>query len=222
MTLMAVQSTTRPATSLRLLCDEAARHGISPQECLAGTSVTVAELDDPKALHSTDDELIAIGNLVRLAPRNVGLGYAVGRVTHVHAFGIWGFAILTSPTLREAIGHSIEFDRLSFLLADMTLKEVAGRGWLAFDTSGLPEPTRRYVLERHMAITAKFIRELIQQPDYDSFVVELAEDDPDYATAMAAHTPIPIRMGAAENAFLFPAALLDQPLPKSDSVSLTS
>ena len=83
---MIIQSQNRPSTSLRLLCDEAAKHGIPAEACLEHTSVSIEELDDPNAVHSTTDEIQAIENLVRLAPENVGLGFAVGRATHVHCF----------------------------------------------------------------------------------------------------------------------------------------
>jgi AraC-like DNA-binding protein len=217
---MIIQSQYRPSTSLRLLCDEAAKHGISEIECLQGTSVSVEDLKDANAVHSTSDEIRAIENLVRLAPENVGLGFAVGRDTHVHAFGIWGFAVLTSPTLRAAIETSIGYAKLSFLIAEMSLIEEGKEARLEFDTSGIPISAHRYILERHTVITVKFIRDLLQQPEFNDFEARLVDGDPDYPKKMARYTPFPIRMGQAANALAFPAAILDAPLPKSDPVSL--
>lgn len=217
---MAIQSHSRPSTSLRLLCDEAAKHGISEQSCLEDTSVAVEELDDPNALHSTEDEIRAIENLVRLAPENVGLGFAVGRATHVHAFGIWGFAILTSPTLRLAIETSINYAKLSFMIAEMSLVEEGSEARLEFDTSGIPASTHRYILERHLVITVKFVRDLLQETEFDEFEARLVDDDPDYPRKMASYTPLPIKMDQSVNALAFPVEILDAPLPKSDPVSL--
>lgn len=217
---MIVQSQSRPSTSLRLLCDEAAKHGIPAEACLDGTSISVDELDDPNALHSTIDEIQAIENLVRLAPENVGLGFAVGRATHVHAFGIWGFAILTSPTLRAAIETAINYAKLSFLIAEMSLVEEDGEARLEFDTTGVPTLAHRFILERHTVVSVKFIRDLLQQPDFDDFEARLIEEDPDYPAKMTKVTPLPIAMGQPVNALAFPAEILDTPLPKSDPVSL--
>ncbi len=217
---MIVQSQTRPSTSLRLLCDEAAKHGIAAEACLENTSVSIEELDDPNAVHSTADEIQAIENLVRLAPENVGLGFAVGRVTHVHAFGIWGFAILTSPTLRAAIETAINYAKLSFLIAEMSLAEENEEARLEFGMGGIPVSAHRYILERHLVITVKFIRDLLQQPDFMDFEARLMDTDQTYPDKMAAFTPLPIKMGQSVNAIAFPAETLDTPLPKSDPVSL--
>ncbi len=217
---MIVHSHSRPSTSLRLLCDEAAKYGIAAEACLEHTSVSVEELDDPSALHSTTDEIRAIENLVRLAPENVGLGFAVGRATHVHAFGIWGFAILTSPTLRAAIETAINYEKLSFLIAQMSLVVEDGEARLEFDTSGIPISAHRYILERHTVVSVKFIRDLLQQPDLDDFEARLVDDDTEYRAKMAKVTPLPIKVGQPVNALAFPAEILDTPLPKSDPVSL--
>ncbi|MDA4845164.1 AraC family transcriptional regulator ligand-binding domain-containing protein [Hoeflea sp. E7-10] len=217
---MIVHAQSRPPTSLRLLCDEAARYGITEEACLEGTSVSVADLDNPGALHSTTDEIRAIENLVRLAPENVGLGFAVGRATHVHAFGIWGFAILTSPTLRAAIETAIDFSKLSFLIAEMSLVEDNGEARLEFDTTGIPVSTHRYILERHTVIAVKFIRDLLQKPDFNNFEARLMDGDPDYPEKLAKFKPPSIKMGQPVNALAFPAEILDAPLPNSDPVSL--
>lgn len=217
---MIVQSQNRPSTSLRLLCDEAAKHGVSEIECLRGTSVSVKDLNDANAVHSTTDEIRAIENLVRVAPENVGLGLSVGQATHVHAFGIWGFAILTSPTLRAAIETSIDYAKLSFLIAEMALVKDGEEAQLEFDTSDIPTLAHRYILERHMVISVKFIRDLLQQPDFSDFEVRLIDDDAEYPSKLARFTPIPVKMGQESNALVFPATVLDAPLPKSDPVSL--
>lgn len=220
MTDMVVHSLNRPSTSLRLLCDEAAKHGISELKCLEGTSVSVEELNDPNAVHSTTDEIRAIENLVRLAPENAGLGFAVGLKTHVHAFGIWGFAILTSPTLRAAIETSINYSKLSFLIAEMRLVELGDEAQLVFDTSDIPAIAHRYILERHLVISVKFIRDLLQQPGFSDFEAWLIDDDADYPPKLGALNPVPIKLGQEINALVFPASILDMPLPKSDPVSL--
>ena len=217
---MIVHSQSRPSTSLRLLCEEAAKYGISAGACLEDTSVSVEELDDPNAIHSTTDEIRAIENLVRLAPENVGLGFAVGRTTHVHAFGVWGFAILTSPTLRAAIETAINYAKLSFLIAEMSLVEEDGEARLEFDTTGVPILAHRFILERHIVVSMTFIRDLLQQPDFDDFEARLTDIDREYPVKMAKVTSLRIKMGQHSNALVFPSTILDTPLPKSDPVSL--
>lgn len=181
---MIVQTRTRPATSLRLLCDAAAGHGISTTECLQDTGLTANDLNDPGALHTTDQEIQAILNYVRLAPHNVGLGWAVAQNTHVHAFGIWGFAILTSPTLSSAIQTATEYSKLSYVIADLSLRRNGKTAKLEFYLGGLPEPTHRYISERQACVAVTFIRALTQQPDRSDFVVHMQDKDAGYAEQM--------------------------------------
>lgn len=204
---------------MRLLCNAAAKFGISEEACLENTSIKVEDLDDASALHSTNDEIIAIENLVRLAPENVGLGYGVGMETHVHAFGIWGFAILTSPTVRAALETSINYAKLSYMIAEMRIVERDGLARLELDTSGLPVSTHRYIMERHMVIAVKFIREVMQS-EYDQFEAWLIDDDESYPEKLQQIGAVPIKMGQSVNALVFPSDILDVPLPKSDPASL--
>ena len=217
---MIVQSQSRPSTSLRLLCDVAAKHGIPAEACLQGTSVTLVDLDDPEAVHSTQDEIRAIENLVRLAPENVGLGFSAGQATHVNAFGVWGFAILTSPTLRLAIETAIDYAKLSFLIAEMSLVVEGDEARLEFNTSDLPSLAHRFVLERHIVVSVKFIRDILQQPGFSDFEARFRDRDPDYPEHLGRFTSLPIKVEQSVNALVFPIHILDAPLPKSDPVSL--
>lgn len=217
---MIVQARTRPVTSLRLLCDAAATHGIDAAACLEDTGITVEDLADPVSLHTTQQELQAIENYVRLAPGNVGLGWAVGQAMHVNAFGVWGFAILTSPTLRSAIQTSLDYIKLSFVIADMRLAEDGSRGGLVFDMTGLAPTVHRFLLERHSAVAVNFVRALVQRPDAADFRIETPESDQDYAARLSGISGIPVATGMQAHALTFDAELLDQPLPKSDPISL--
>lgn len=217
---MVLHANRRPATSLRLLRDAAETVGVDPSACFEDTGIVFDDLNDPNVLHSTEQEVRVIENFVRLAPRNVGLGVLVGRHLHTHAFGIWGFAILTSPTLRSAIQTSIDYVKLSFLIAEMTLGESEDKGYLMFDMAGLPPSTHRFILERHTVVAMTFSRDLIQQPDFEGFQIETTDSDPAYALELSAQLKVPVRGGMDRNALTFPVELLDQPLPKSDPASL--
>lgn len=217
---MIVHLKTRPSTSLRVLFDIIEESGLDTQSCLQGTGLSEKELNDPAAVHTTEQEIKAIQNFVRLKPDNVGLGAELGRRMHVNAFGIWGFAILTSPTLRTACEISVEYVQLSFVIADMKLTEANGRGHITFDMSGLPQDIHRFLLERQAMVAVNFIRELLQQPTYNDFEIETVEPRPDFADALFENTSIPVRGGAPGYALSFPLEVLDQPLPKSDPVTL--
>lgn len=182
--------------------------------------MTVDQLDDPDARHTTDQEVQVIENYVRLVPRAAGLGWTVGANMHVNAFGIWGFAILTSPTLRAAVQTSIDYIKLSSLIADMSLAESNGRASLAFDMAELPSTVHHFIFERHAAVAANFIEEIAQAPGKAVFHIETMDSDAEYGHQLSHISGLPVAIGMPTYALSFSADLLDQPLPKSDPVSL--
>ncbi len=217
---MIIEVSMRPATSLKLLCDVAVEFGVDPNACLENTGIDINELNTPTAQSSIRQEIQAIENFVRLAPTTVGLGVAVGERMHVHAFGIWGFAILTSPTLRSAINTSIEYVKLSFVIADMVLKERGTTARLEFDMTGLPATTHRFILERHCVVAMTFIKELIQEQDFQDLKIETIDDDPAYVQSLSMLIGTQVVGTMPGHALTFPSVILDDPLPKSDPATL--
>lgn len=217
---MIVQTNFRPGTSLRILCDVAKEYGITTEACLQNTDITYQDLATGTTQFSTHQEIQAIENLVQLLPDAVGLGVDVGKKMHVNAFGIWGFAILTSPTLRSAIQTSIEYMQLSFVIAEMRLDVEQDKAILQFDMTGLPAAIHQFILERHAFVAMTFIKELIQQPDCPFFEIETRCNDATYLGDLSDSMDATMLGGRDRHALIFPVSILDAPLPKSDAVSL--
>lgn len=213
-------ATLRPVTTVRALCEAAEEHGVSTASCLANTQLSAADLRSPTKQVSISQEIRAIENFARASGNAVGLGVWVGKKLHSNAFGIWGFAILTSPTLRSAIETAIEYAKLSFAIADLRVRETGERAGLEFDMTDLPAITHRYVLERHAYVTMTFVRELVQESDLEAFAIETRDPDLDYAKALSDLLNLTVDGSAAQNAVTFPADLLDRSLPKSDPATL--
>lgn len=217
---MIVQATKRPATTLRLLCEAASELGIEPGACLAGTGLVETDLETTAARFSTGQEVQAIENVARLLPGNVGLGAVVGSRMHRNVFGIWGFAVQTSPTVRAAIETSIEYVKLSFVIADMALRETPDRARLEFDMTGLPAATHRFILERHAVVGINFLQDLFNDPTFPGFEIETMDPDPSYASALSNQIGVNVAGGMTGYALTFPAAMLDLAMPKSDPATL--
>lgn len=162
---------------------------------------------------------MAIENFVRLAPQQVGLGLTVGRRLHLGTFGIWGFALLTSPTVGAAAETAVRFANLSFVIADITLRIDQSEARLEFDMSGLPPAIHRFVLERHCHVTKTFFRDFMKEEEFADFTIRSRLSDPGYADELSDLLKIRVEAGANCDAFVFPAAMLDQPLPKSDPLT---
>ena len=209
---------TRPATSLRLLCETAANMGISWSLALEGTGVQRADLADPSAEVTVGQEMTAVENVAAAFGTDVGLGVAVGRRMHVHSFGIWGFAILTSPTFRAAIETAMAHIRLSYVFADIAFHEDDERGRLVFALDGLSPAVHAYVLERHSIVTLHFASEVVTGPSLGARIETTRSER--YADALARQLGVDVVGEQRHDAITFPSPVLDLAVPKSDPVTL--
>ena len=75
------------------------------------------DLYNPETRVTLAQEVASIGNFLRHAPDRPGLGIEIGRRYRPEVFGIWGYAILSSPTLRAALKTAFDFANLSFIIA---------------------------------------------------------------------------------------------------------
>ncbi|MEO1041043.1 MAG: AraC family transcriptional regulator ligand-binding domain-containing protein [Pseudomonadota bacterium] len=209
----------RSATSLRFMCETALDMGVDQDACLNGTGLSASELSQRNLRVSLGQEMLATENFVRLSPQKVGLGFAVGERLHLGAFGIWGFAILTSPTLRAAIKTAIDFVNLSFVMADIALTENEDEARLEFDMSGLPTSIRPYVFERHCLVTMTFFRDFLRENQLTNFRICSSLADDTYAQQLSEMLKIDVVVRPNLDALTFPASMLEEPLPKADPVT---
>lgn len=212
-------NTKRPATSLRLLCETAGELGIPLDVALAGTGLTEEDLEDAAGEVTVDQEILAVQNTAAVYPNDAGLGVAVGERMHVNSFGIWGFAVLTSPTFRAAVETAISHIRLSYVFADIDFREEGDVARLVFELAELPPPVRSYVLERQSVVTMHFSREVINESDLQEFRIETTRSA-QYAEQLAEQIGLDVVADAEHDALVFPSRVLDLGVPRSDPATL--
>lgn len=199
-----------------MMCDAAAEYGIERDRCLRGTDITEAQLSDAGAKVALRQEIAVIRNFVEAMPDRWGLGVAIGKRYHTNIFGIWGFALLSSPTPRAAIDTAIKYAKLSFLIAEMRLTTIDGAPAIAFDTSTLEPSIRGFVVERHMAATLNFTREFNADFDTSRYKVHITASNRDYGRHLSDLLSIEVICGRSVDALILPNDSLDRPLAKSD------
>ena len=84
---------------LATLLDTASDHGLSPQAMLAGTTLNLERVHDPHTRTSVKDYLAACENIVAAGPQP-DIAFDVGARLHLSAYGMYGYALMCSPTMR--------------------------------------------------------------------------------------------------------------------------
>jgi len=89
------------------------QHSIDLDQCLVGTGICKQNLQDSKLLIRLPQVLRFYQNLWELSGDRY-LGLAIGKEYHIANYGMWGFALMSARTLRQAIHLGIRLIVLSF------------------------------------------------------------------------------------------------------------
>ena len=204
----------RSAASVVLLVRLGEEHGVAAADLLAGTGLGLDALLRPGTEVTGRQELAVIRALQAACP-DPSLALTAGTRYHLTTYGIWGFALASSRTVRDALAVGSRFVDLSFAFCTLTVEETGSELRLGLDDGGVPDDVRAFVVTRDVAGLRTIQTELVAgglpltglslrlpRPDDVSRHVEVFGVEPEF--------------DAARNVAVMDAALLDLPLPQAD------
>jgi AraC-like DNA-binding protein len=205
----------RSAISVQLLTQFGLDQGLSLDACLQDAGLDWPLLADPGAEVDAAQELQLVRNLQRGCGNRPGLGLAMGRRYRLNSYGIWGFALLASPTFRDAASLGLRYLDLTYAFHGMRLEELDEEVHLLLEDCEVPEDLRAFLLERDLAGMLQVLRELFgNEPPLLRAELRLAvpADPRPYVEELGL---LPL-FGQAHNRFVFPRPLLDLPLARAN------
>lgn len=206
----------RAATSVVVLIGLAADHGVGPEQCLRGTGLDLATLYDPVTEISRAQELAVIRNLVDALGHLPGLGLRAGTLYHLTTYGIWGFALATCPTLRDAVELGLRYVDLTFAFTQVRAGQESGRACFVLEADDdVPPDLARFTVERDAAAIVTILRELVARPVPLSSV-SFRFPEPDDPAPYVETFRLRPAFGRAVTCLEVDAALLDLPLPQAN------
>ncbi len=208
----------RGIASMQLQAQLGLDHGLSLAACLEGTGVTPAQLADPAAVVGAHQELSLVRNLVRRLGHVEGLGLEAGVRYHFTAYGILGFAIISSRDLRSAMDVALRYLNLTYAYNHISGEESGGEMRLLFEDDAIPEDVRQFLLERDAAAAFTLQREMFSQVLVPR-ALRLRGPRPSHAERYTRLFGVEPQFGAARNEVALDAALLDAPLPQANESS---
>ncbi len=214
---MSYEQVRRSVVSAQLLVQLAADRGLPPGSALEGTGIDPAALADTQQEITGAQELALVRNLVEALAHVPGLGLDAGLRYHLSAYGIWGFALLSSPTFRSAADVAVRYLDLSYAFTRFGLREERGELHVLMDNSGLPPALGQFLLERDFAALINAIREL-RPGGLPILGAQFAFRRPAYADRYRELLGVEPRFDAAENSVWLDIAYVDAPLPQGNTV----
>jgi AraC-like DNA-binding protein len=205
----------RGTYSARLMTELAAQHGVSLGLCLQGTGITAEALDDPDAEITGRQELQLVANIVEALPGVPEIGLESGTRYHLTAYGIWGYAVMSSQTVRDAVELGLRYLNLTYAFSRFDVEEDEGRVLMVLDDEGIPGPARRALVERDLSAVYHMCCQLLGEAP-PLVGLELRFEEPPYAARYEELVGVRPVFGAARNVMEYDASLLDRLLPQAN------
>ncbi len=210
----------RPAATCRHLLEAARLHDVTPQVCLAGTDLTVADIADNATEVQAGQELRMVRNILACIADPRGFARDVGVQYNFANTGILGYALLASPTIGDAVNVACRYATLSSTFLRLMRHEADDGAVIEFDNSHVPADVREFMLERDMYALTNLVPLLIGQVDSDVVLrvelpgIELPSDRLEFPGLT-----IEIDTSSSRTAFSIPNQVLRLAMPAADAAT---
>lgn len=212
----------RHITSVQIILEYAKNKGIDPTKLLAGSDIDAENLKSVESEIDDQQELIVLSRLLELKNDPFLMGMELGSRYQLTSYGIFGYALLASATLRDALVFGQKYIELTFIFSDLALHESEDSAAIEFIPHCEGE-LGNLVAIRDMWAVLLIMKELYPE-DPPSFTVELCITKPSYLSAQAL-AGLEQQLGAniifssKRNAFSGLSEFLDLPLPKANALT---
>ncbi|MBO9644422.1 MAG: AraC family transcriptional regulator [Pseudacidovorax sp.] len=150
----------RGMAGVRLLLGYGAAQKLPVAGLLKGSGIDDALLTDPDAELDAAQELRVAANLFRLLGRPPGLGLTLGLRFRLGNFGLWGYGLMSSPTVGDALQMALRYLPLTYAFSAIGMHVGPDAVELHFTEPDLPPGLGRMLVERDLAAAAMLVRQV--------------------------------------------------------------
>ncbi len=207
----------RSAAMSRHILEAAARYGLDPALGLSGTGLSAEQLADPRTEVQASQELAIVRNVIGRLGNIPGLGVEAGSRYSLVDSGILGYAIISSPTLGDAMEVARRYIPLSAAFLTLATEVTDSEAVFVFDDTSIPFDVRQFLLERDLAAMLRNLP-LVFGPR-DSPVparLELRQLRLPGELFDVRGLSLTVDNDASRNALIIPAELVSAPMPAAD------
>ncbi|MDT7723503.1 MAG: hypothetical protein QOI21_79 [Actinomycetota bacterium] len=204
----------RTAASILLMTRFGQDRGVRVADTLRGTSLEFSQLRDPGLLVDARQELAVVRNLVRELGDGAEVAIELGRRYHVTTFGIFGFACVSSPTLRDAMAFALRYLDLSFTFSIPHVSVDADKISLVLHDERVPDDVAAFLVLRDLTAIYTVMRDLLPAVVFRTLDFRRAE--PSSVESYVDLFGVVPAFAAEANLATVDLAFLDEPLPQAD------
>lgn len=208
----------RSALGLSLLVQAGTHAGISAEDMLTGTGHCMEDLADRDRMIALEAQYQAVRNATAQGQDPLALGASVGLSMSLTQLGIFGFAAMASPTIRELLTMSARYFTLTSLVLTIEIREDAHTSCLILDADHIPADVRPYFVGRDLAGIGAVVQTFLG-PTLTRYQADIRVGLPVLDTTLSAVVAqMPVGHLDQDDTFAvrFPTEMLDEPLPQAD------
>lgn len=212
---------TRNVGSVRLLVEFGRDRGLSAATLLRGTGLSSSQLSDPNVQVPASSELRVISNLLQSPSLPETLGFQAGLRYTFSTYGLWGFGLISSTTLADALTLALRFLPLTYAFTLISYHQKGELGVLSFGEPDLKDELKRFLVSRDVAAAYVLMRELAGS-DFVPERLTFRQSLPGHAKLATnpdsfggAHP----QFGAGLNSIAFKLSFLERRLPQANLVT---
>ncbi|MHA6316617.1 AraC family transcriptional regulator [Altererythrobacter sp. CAU 1778] len=145
------------------MIDAVAARGITVDTVLDRTGLTAAEVRDPHTLTSIGQYLTACENIVA-AGAEIDDAFTIGSRLHLSAYGMYGYALMCSPTMREFFDFAVRYQPLATPALRLGWRVEGDRAIWEFREiyrEVMSDELRTFLVRQQMKMTFTHIRDTV-------------------------------------------------------------
>jgi len=206
-----------PTNLLRCLSATLAELGVDAARTTVGLGFSIEDLANPSCRVSFRQGSVMIRRALQMT-KGKALGLEIGRRETVFSIGLVGFAMVTCPTLGDAVSLGVSRQQFTGAMLHFDLLTEPGRISVAA-SSRFPEPDIQiFLVEEAFASFLQVARGLIG-PAFRPLRIDLCHSAPSYADVYRDLFDCEVRFGQTANLFVSDADWMARKLPTHDPLS---
>jgi AraC-like DNA-binding protein len=184
--------------------------GIAPEASLSGTGLSLEDLANPETRISVRQSVTVSRNALALS-KTPETPFRTGSRIPLSAYGMYGFALVCSPTIREYFEVAVKFHQLATPLLPMSWREEGDYVSWIFPTDAsvtYPDSLQRFLMEQLLTQLATHLRGVLEDDSYLPIRVALSYPAPGHTHLYKRYLGCPARFSQPMSELVYPRSIL--------------
>jgi len=195
--------------------------GISAEMSLSGTGLSPESLANPETLTSVRQYITVCRNALQLS-RTPETPFRTGSRIPLSAYGMYGFALVCSPTIREYFQMAIKYHRLATPLLSMSWREEGDYvSWVFPMNTPVthPDSLLRFLVEQQLTQLSTHLKAVVQSEAYRPVRATLSYSAPDHTHLYERYLGCQVRFGQPMSELVYPKSILSAKPPMAHGLT---